>query len=74
MNKSIKLLHDKVMFLKAEVVLKSQVDESVYKTPTALTSELEVGEESQDNTMTFPTSKGQEQQSCRTKRQIRSRS
>lgn len=40
MNKSIKLLHHEVKFLKAEVVLKSEVDEYVYKTPTALTSEL----------------------------------
>lgn len=34
MNKSIKLLHE-VLFVRAEVFLKSEVDESVYKTPTA---------------------------------------
>uniref|UniRef100_A0A8W8ILT8 Uncharacterized protein n=1 Tax=Magallana gigas TaxID=29159 RepID=A0A8W8ILT8_MAGGI len=59
MNKSIQLLHDEVKFLKTAVVLKSEVDESVYKTPTALTSGLEVAEESLDNTLTFPTSKHQ---------------
>lgn len=57
MNKSIKLLHDEVQFLRTAVVLKSEVDESMYKTPTALASELEVAKESLDNTLTIPTSK-----------------
>lgn len=59
MNKSIKLLHDEVKFLRTEAVLKSEVDESVYKTPTALTSALEVAEESLDNTLTLSTSNAQ---------------
>lgn len=51
MNNSIKLLHDEVKFLRAEVVLISEAGESVYKTPI---SELEVAEESLDNTLTIP--------------------
>lgn len=57
MNKSIKFLHDEVKFLRAEAVLKSKVDESLYKTPTALISEHEVAVESLDDTLTLTTCK-----------------
>lgn len=60
-NKSIRPLHDEVNFLRTEAVLKSEVDESVYKSHPALTSELEVTEGSldMDNIPTIPTSKDQ---------------
>lgn len=59
MIKNIKLLHDDVKFLRAKVVLKSEVDKSVYKTPTALNIELEDAEESLDNTLTLSQSENQ---------------
>lgn len=61
MKNSTKLLYNEVKFLGTEAVLKSEVDESVYKTPTTMTSELKVAEESlaMYNTLTIATSKNQ---------------
>lgn len=58
MNKSLQQLRDEVQTLRSEVVLKSEIDESifpVYKTPSAPTSGLQDTDDSLDKTVILTT-------------------
>ena len=58
MNKSLQQLREEVQTLRSEVVLKSEIDESVlpvYKTPIAQANGLHTSEDSSDKTLTLNT-------------------